>query len=1126
MSQPLVVHEWAPGYRLGSGVTPVYTDMTHRVHSRWRCQRGQQYQRGQAQAGSYTAGWRNSDGYLDQSNTASPYWPGIDLFTPVRVRAQYPATPNLLTGDQATAGEAMPVAPGAIPASMGIGGFYATPTIVASGSAWQGTQEYQAAVGASVASGHELLTVSSVPVRAASTGLPTTTYAWSVYVRSATTGANPTVAAAVEWVTPAGLAVSTSAGSTSVLTGSPTAGWTRVSVVASPPAGATAATLAVMLSGTVPAAGWNFQADGLQAEILALGAAAPTAWQQPGTWYPVWGGATVGIPRVYTGDGVPDRSGNYSLAQITATDVMGLLGQDKLNDAYIEALLAYSPNFIYTLSLPSTGKVPAIDWTGQRPAIPAVNFPQTGQSPQLDVSTDPTSIPQGTSGSVMTVGGTWFYDPGPSGLVSNFWSGGGIDLESSGAIGPPAASAWTRVMAFNMSSTITTLQLPTAPDNGAPYLRQCLFAFAGYGPNNYPALSLSMYVPLTWSGGVETYGTLVMWLEGYTQAGVHLNQTWTTGTYILDSAKWLLCAVSLDATGQNFTIRLQGLPADTAFASMVKYTASTGGTDFRSTGPSHYLTDTYGYQVEPWQQRGPLDGAATPGPLSQWCMNGQLGPIAELGFEINDAQFRDLATAWSTAYAGDTSGQRAARIMSWGGWSGPTNVDAGSTTMGGAGGLGSTAGPFSGQAPLSTLQATVLAEHGMAYADASGTPTFRGRSYRWSQAAFAAVFGENVPAGAAGEIPYIETSPGFDNAQTINSVQWTVGSGGPGQTSVPVSVLNATSIGASFPQAVQQGLNTADTTQAANLAQWLTNAQAAPADRVSTLRVDAAQTPGVWAQVLGLELDTLVKMNRRPLGGAALSVPAFVENIAWEMDPSRPSAVVTYQASPQVFDMPWIPALFHTTLSVQASSGAGTLTIVAPAGAASLLLSQMLPGGWQLVLDPANPAISETVTVSPTGIPTTTLGWTTAVLTLSGTLAHTHAAGAVVCEPLPAGVTDPTIYDGRSILAPAATTVAVQANSGTNTVTIAALPGAQYNPLNLLVPANWTLWLSPGTPRFEAVTVAPNGVPQTAPGWRQATLTLTANLTNTHLVGDTVCDPLPAGVTNPAALVGTVIPGF
>jgi hypothetical protein len=262
-------------------------------------------------------------------------------------------------------------------------------------------------------------------------------------------------------------------------------------------------------------------------------------------------------------------------------------------------------------------------------------------------------------------------------------------------------------------------------------------------------------------------------------------------------------------------------------------------------------------------------------------------------------------------------------------------------------------------------------------------------------------------------------------------------------------------------------------------------------------------------------------VTKRPAGGYTLARHGFTESIGWDVNPNGPVATCTIQASAAQLDAPFMPAAMRTTLAAQANSGSNTITIRALPDAAVNPLQLSLFCGWQLTLDPGT-GISETVTIAPFGIPATAAGYTTAVITLTSNLAHTHAANAVVCEALPAGVTDPTTYDWRAMPAPAVAQV-LSAPAGNQAITIGPLADAVYNPVGMSLGPNWLCWLSPGTPQFETAVVTGSSV--TAPGWQQATLQLLAPLAFSH-TGAIICDPLPSGITNPAAVVGSAIPGW
>jgi hypothetical protein len=1038
--QPLIMHLLAPNTSFGSGAQQTLTDMTNRVHTRYTFKRGQQYERSQAAAGSYSATWRNNDGALDPKNSSSPYFPGIDLYAPLEVVAQYPRTQQLLTGDQATAGEVTPLSPGAIPASMNISAALGTPVIAASASAWQGTQVYATPVPASGTIGFSLLALNFVPIQATTSAAPATSYAWSVYVRSVTSGANPSAAAQIRWFNVAGTQVGTSTGTTTALAaGGASAAWTRLSVAGTPPAGAIYANVAVNLAGSAPTGAWSCQTDGLQVE---WGTSAST-WILPGTWYPMWGGALSEVPREYSGDGTPDSAGNFSVVRIKATDVLGVLAQGKLNDCFINTLLGYAPNFLYALNEATTqvGTNPTFaDLTGQRGNAVTVATTVSGDDIETVAGvaiSNQTGVLAGTeagtflgtNGPTAQLANTYAVGTNPAATYSalnlqfagyslNRWIASGISLAQPGSIGPAPSSAWTRVVAFQMQSAKLTFT-PGSSGNGSPYLRCAVWACVGPAPNEWPQVSVSAYVPITYSGGIETFGTEYVLFEAWNAAGTYVSEQIFVGNTPtqIDNGYWHLLAVTLSANGQTFTVNI----GSTATGATYNFTVSTGGADFRTTSATIYTSDVVGAWSAPWQANNFNYGSVV-GPL-QYGMNGQLALVADYSFAITSAQFTDMWESFSVGYAGDTYAQRAQRFLTWAGYKGAATLDTGGTTYGAAGGLGdsgSSSTPFTGTDPLSALQPVVLAEWGMMFAANTGAFTLGGRLRRWTQVVPVVTFGEGPPVGAAGEVPYMPPTIGYDNAVLINIAQLTVTNGTVNApTNPPIGAVNYTSRNKYFPQVVQQTINTATNQEALNLAQWLVNANGIPLDRIGSLPVHVSHTAGAWPLVLPLELDNLIQVNRRPLGGAVLEIPAFTENLAWDIDPSIPSATLTVQASNATLDAPWLVAPVHTTLAAQANAAATTVTISAlPDASANELAWSMLPT-QQLQFEPGT-VRAETVTVVPP-LPATAVGYTTATITVTPALAFTHPAGTTVCGPLPAGVTNAAAYDARAI--PGVTTI-------------------------------------------------------------------------------------------------------
>jgi hypothetical protein len=92
------------------------------------------------------------------------------------------------------------------------------------------------------------------------------------------------------------------------------------------------------------------------------------------------------------------------------------------------------------------------------------------------------------------------------------------------------------------------------------------------------------------------------------------------------------------------------------------------------------------------------------------------------------------------------------------------------------------------------------------------------------------------------------------------------------------------------------------------------------------------------------------------------------------------------------------------------------------------------------------------------------------------------------------------------------TTLHTTISSGVSTITIDA-SADNTNPLAGQLAAGQQLVLGQNTANQETVTVSAVGA--TSPGWTTATITLTANTTKGHTAGDTICEPLPTGVTDP-----------
>lgn len=110
------------------------------------------------------------------------------------------------------------------------------------------------------------------------------------------------------------------------------------------------------------------------------------------------------------------------------------------------------------------------------------------------------------------------------------------------------------------------------------------------------------------------------------------------------------------------------------------------------------------------------------------------------------------------------------------------------------------------------------------------------------------------------------------------------------------------------------------------------------------------------------------------------------------------------------------------------------------------------------------------------------------------------------CSPV-----DTTPY---SVFAAWHTTLKLVAAAGAGSITVNA-SADNTNPLNSQMTGGQLLILGQNTPNQETVTVSAVGA--TSAGWTSAVLTLAAPTTKSHAVNDPVNEPLPTGITDPAA---------
>ncbi|MFE2969923.1 hypothetical protein ACFXKC_40900 [Streptomyces sp. NPDC059340] len=376
-----------------------------------------------------------------------------------------------------------------------------------------------------------------------------------------------------------------------------------------------------------------------------------------------------------------------------------------------------------------------------------------------------------------------------------------------------------------------------------------------------------------------------------------------------------------------------------------------------------------------------------------WNFKGDISFAAEWPTFFSASQITNLYAAWKSACAGESTDARYARILGYAGYTGPSTIQTGLTTSMGAANL-------DGQDAVSALQAVVDTEGGEHFVDRQGFVQFKARSARYNALTPMYVFGEN-----AGEWPYEDVTLDYDSTHLSNQV--TVTQEGGGQNFYAQDAASSTNY---FPRSMSRTINSSSALECQDAANYLLSRYKNPATRVSSIKLHPSANPAMWPVCLGLELGARVRVMRRAPNVPATQVDCFVENLAWDFGDDG-NAFLTLQCSPADLTPYGVFSSWHTTLKTGISAGATSITIN-PSQDNTNPLSAQLAVGEVITLDPGT-ATAENATVAAIGA--TSPGWTSAVITLTAGTVNAHGVGAVVCDQLPAGTTDPTAWDPVSM---------------------------------------------------------------------------------------------------------------
>ncbi|BBB00568.1 hypothetical protein RVR_10567 [Actinacidiphila reveromycinica] len=617
---PVVETAWGPYWTCSGGEIPPdrYVDVGGRTLGQFTAQRGRQYELDQVQAGTSTLPLSNTDGALDPTNAAGPYAGHVLPFQPVRRRAQWPPTPNLLNQAQATGGDvggqplgALSTAddgPRILTGTDPVGG-----QLVASGTAWQGGTVIAMAVPAGAAAGAWVCYTAQPAVR------PGQTYTVQLRVRNVSPGTSVQVAAGFRTLTVEDAAATTAAGTTATLTGSATAAWTYIEVTATADPASSGLQVGVQLAAAAAAA-CTVQVDGWQLE-----AGAATDWVQPGVWYPIMAQFTEDWPAQWT------NGGTYGTVTPTGVDALALLSQVTLDDPLSAEIKSHAPRFVYKLDDPS-GSAAVADSAGNCQPVPVANS-KYGPSP-ITFGTEITAAD--------TVNGIFTGAPGPVATFTNPNPGQSIfgsactylSLTQAGITGPAdPTAAWTRMVAF---------RYPYGTPAGAA---EIWMAADNRRANNILAGAL-LILAINDSGefGAATGGTGGQNLQMFPPLGNVADGNWHLG-FVGHDPDTATMWVGVDSASWEWNVTADQVPT-----------------------PGSLTMDSIGAFVD---EKARYTYAHFAGDLAFAC---------EFPVSLSVTAQEDLYRSWKNSLTGESTDERYARILRYAGYTGPSDLQTGQTT--------------------------------------------------------------------------------------------------------------------------------------------------------------------------------------------------------------------------------------------------------------------------------------------------------------------------------------------------------------------------------------------------------------------------------------------------------------
>lgn len=214
---------------------------------------------------------------------------------------------------------------------------------------------------------------------------------------------------------------------------------------------------------------------------------------------------------------------------------------------------------------------------------------------------------------------------------------------------------------------------------------------------------------------------------------------------------------------------------------------------------------------------------------------------------------------------------------------------------------------FSGESPLSHMQAIAQADNGSLFMAPDGKLTYHAQLWRTTyfrstmvQATFGydplpaigwllgdaalSVLGSTTIPRAAGfttspEVPYLTVNPSLDDARIINTATITAASAG----ATPQTATNLASRAQFGHRAYVATVPLDGDVYALDYATWLIATRAFPTMRITSLTASGHQTDDLWPIILDLRIDDRVRVLLRPMRNATMVGEYYIEAVGLDI---------------------------------------------------------------------------------------------------------------------------------------------------------------------------------------------------------------------------------------------------